>query len=81
MVNLGDLQERIKKDPCLREELQKDPVAFFEKEGIVLSEEMKESLKEQIKIATSPTDQVPGSSIGPKIDRAGGVMIAISKDF
>lgn len=68
MVNLKEIQETLNKDPEEFKKFQADPVAYLEAKGLVLPEEAKNQLVENVKKHKDPSSAVwnVGVQVGPK---------------
>lgn len=77
MTDLGKIQKKLNEDKAFQEEFINDPTGTLEKEGIILSDDMKEELEKSIKDLQTPRQAPSGASVKPE----GGIMITISKSF
>lgn len=77
MADLGNIQKKLNEDKAFQEQFMNDPSGTLEKEGIILSDDMKEELEKSIKELQAPGKAPSGASVRP----AGGIMISISKSF
>jgi hypothetical protein len=52
MVNLGIIEQKLNQDPAYRREFLRDPVAALAREGISISSEVQDRLRNQVKDAS-----------------------------
>ncbi len=67
MVDLGRFENRINSEPALRRQFFADPVGVLRKEGIIMSAEQAQRLREAIAQHTATKPPVGGSTINEKI--------------
>jgi hypothetical protein len=53
MVNLGIIEQKLNQDPAYRQAFLRDPVAVLAREGISVSTEMQDRLRQQVKDVAS----------------------------
>jgi len=75
MASLDKIQKKLNEDKAFQEEFINDPTGTLEKEGIILSDDMKEELEKSIKDLQTPKQAPSGASVAPMIS------ISISKSF
>jgi hypothetical protein len=67
MIDLGNLEKRLNGDQKLRHDFLTDPVATLRREGVILSLEQEQRLREATVRARAARSNVSGASLGGSV--------------